>query len=57
MSLLTIILPPAGVAVSKGIGQDFVINILLTYNNQYIYVSSMNDLNSRIANANVIYKS
>lgn len=34
MSLLTIILniilPPAGVAVSKGIGQHFVINILLT---------------------------
>lgn len=28
-----------------------------TYNNQYIYVSSMDDLNSRIANANVIYKS
>lgn len=28
-----------------------------TYNNQYTYVSSMDDLNSRIANANVIYKS
>lgn len=28
-----------------------------TYNNQYMYVSSMDYLNSRITNANVIYKS
>lgn len=28
-----------------------------TYNNQYMYVSSLDDLNSSVANANVIYKS